>query len=67
MDDYAAEHMRAGPDAVNALLRKRFPVAAARVEQLLAMEATGKWEVKMHRSSDGPDEYDDGAVVDYAG
>ncbi|ODT71211.1 MAG: hypothetical protein ABS75_07960 [Pelagibacterium sp. SCN 63-23] len=67
MDELEAEFYRSGAVGVNRKLRELFPKTADRVEMLLSMEASGKWEVKMHRSSDGPDEFDDGAVIDYAG
>lgn len=67
MDELEAEYYRAGVTGVNRKLKELFPNSAERVEKLLAMASTGKWEVKMHTSSDRPDEYDGGAVTDYAG
>lgn len=67
MDQLAAEFHRGGATAVNKKLEELFPEPLERVEKLLSMQATGKWEVVLHQSSDDPDEYDDGAVIGYAG
>lgn len=63
---YLQAYRSGGVEAVNALLRKKFPEPEGRVQVTEHLEETGLWKILWHRSS-RTGRRDLGVVMEYLG
>ncbi|MEI8714771.1 hypothetical protein [Mesorhizobium sp. ISC11] len=62
-DDYIEAWNVGGADAVNKLIKDRFPNAEDQVREALRLDDTGRWDVLPHESTRGPQKKIDRAVI----